>query len=251
MPQKILIIEDDVDLAKILTKRLLAAGYDVASAPDAISGVKLAHDKPDLIMLDLMLPGGGGLLVLERIKLSVHTNRIPVIIMTAMENADNKQKVLASGVEAFIQKPYDAQAVMAEVKRILGGSAGDTQGKKKILIVDDDQDILKLIKVRLLSNGFLVMTAEDGAEALKQVELDPPDLIVADLMMPDLNGWRLSQILKSDARYKKIPIILLSAILEREGPAADIEVGDYYLPKPFDGEKLIGKIKELLSKFSI
>ena len=120
--------------------------------------------------------------------------------------------------------------------------------KKKVLIVDDDADIAVLLERALKAKGYEVMTAQDGWEALKQIQTYLPDLILADLMMPNFDGWRLSQKLRDKELFRKIPIILLSALVEKEGPADDLEVGDYYMTKPFDREKLLDKIKELLKE---
>ena len=117
---------------------------------------------------------------------------------------------------------------------------------KKILVVDDDVEIVTLIKMRLSARGYEVITAEDGRDALAQVQRHLPDLVVADLSMPNLDGWRFSQRIRDNEKFKKMPIILLSALVEKEGPADAIEVGDFYMAKPFDAEKLLAKIKEFL-----
>lgn len=119
---------------------------------------------------------------------------------------------------------------------------------KKILVVDDEAEIVMLLERALKAKGYEVITAPEGREALNQVKLHHPDLIVSDLMMPDLDGWRLSHKLRENELHKKIPILLLSAIVSKDGPADDLEVGDYYIAKPFDMEKLLGKIKELLNE---
>ena len=124
----------------------------------------------------------------------------------------------------------------------------DTDNRKKILVVDDDEDIVKVISFRLSASGFNVITAFDGEEGLKKVKIHNPDLVVADLTMPGLNGWQMSLKLKQDEKYKNIPVIILSALVDKEGLAGDAEVGDYYLAKPFDADKLMAKINELLPK---
>ena len=117
---------------------------------------------------------------------------------------------------------------------------------KRILVVDDDADIVVLLSMRLRAKGYEVVTAPDGQEALIRVQSHRPDLIIADLQMPNLDGWRLSQKVRDNPAYKNIPIILLSALVSRDGPPDDVEVGDYYMGKPYDIESLLNKIKELL-----
>ena len=119
---------------------------------------------------------------------------------------------------------------------------------KKILVVDDDLDILKVIKLHLDSGGFETIVAADGEKAFALVEKMKPDLIIADLLMPNLNGWWLAKKLKEDPQYKKIPMIMLSALLTNDSPPAERELGDYYMAKPVKFEKLLEKIREFLNK---
>ena len=121
MKKKILIIEDEPDLAKVLAKHLLSAGYEVMISMDAIYGVaEVRKFAPDLLILDLMLPGGGGLAVLNNMRMSTKSMNIPVIVLTGMQDEVYKKKVLALGVEGYMQKPYDSQTILSEVKRVLG-----------------------------------------------------------------------------------------------------------------------------------
>jgi DNA-binding response OmpR family regulator len=121
MAGKILIIEDDKDMAMVLAMRLTKAGYEVHTALDAAFGVKEAHQfKPQLIILDLMLPAGGGFAVLDRIKLSTHTNQIPIFVLTGSDSDQYKQKVMGLGVQQYIQKPYDFDHLLAQIKIVVG-----------------------------------------------------------------------------------------------------------------------------------
>lgn len=124
MEKKILVVEDEQDIAIVLSKRLLDAGYKVAAVPDATLAVKECHEfMPDLVILDLLLPGGGGLSVLKNIKLSTKTNLIPVLVLTGSKNEELKQTIQAIGVEAYFEKPYDAHELLKTVARLtLAGS---------------------------------------------------------------------------------------------------------------------------------
>jgi putative two-component system response regulator len=118
---------------------------------------------------------------------------------------------------------------------------------RTILIIDDDRDILRLMEIFLQSQKYAVITAEDGEKDFQQAKTLHPDLIIADLTMPGLNGWQLSLKLKTDEKLKKIPIIILSAMVDKEALPEVGEAGDFYLPKPVDLDKLLTKITELLS----
>ena len=112
---KILIIEDEEDVAKALRIRLKADGYDVISAVDSISGVNLAKkEKPNLIILDIMLPGGGGFAVSERLKQDVETWNIPIIILTGIPGTE--EMAYKAGARFYFQKPYKPQELLRAVR---------------------------------------------------------------------------------------------------------------------------------------
>jgi len=117
---KILIIEDEPDTAKVVTKRLTQSGFEVAVAVDAYEGVKLAHkEKPDLIILDLMLPAGGGLSVLKNIKMAADIRSTPVVVLTGIKNEEYKQQILDEGVESYLEKPYEPDVLISTIQDIL------------------------------------------------------------------------------------------------------------------------------------
>ena len=120
--------------------------------------------------------------------------------------------------------------------------------KKKILLVDDEVDIVTMIRLRLEASGFEVVVATDGKEALNAARTHNPDLIILDLMLPTMDGFHVARMLKYDARYKAIPIIMLTAKAGANDRKTGEQVGvDAYFNKPFEAEKLLGKIRELLT----
>jgi len=124
-----------------------------------------------------------------------------------------------------------------------------TQGTKKILIVDDEDGIVKLVKMYLEYNHYEVITAGDGQEGLDKAKSDGPDLIILDLMLPKINGYKVCGLLKKDSRYAKIPIILFTAKAQEKDIKLGEEVGaDAYIIKPFEPEILLSKIKELIGQ---
>lgn len=121
--------------------------------------------------------------------------------------------------------------------------------KKKILVVDDELDIVSMIKMRLEANGFEVLTAADGNTAYAKAKSDNPDLIILDLMLPGIDGYQVCRLLKFDEKYRHIPIIMLTARSQQEDREWGQKVGaDYYLTKPFEPKELLGKIKELIGE---
>jgi DNA-binding response OmpR family regulator len=122
------------------------------------------------------------------------------------------------------------------------------ENKKKILLVDDEVDIVTVIRLRLESSGYEVIVARDGKEALNTARSVRPDLIILDLMLPGMDGFHVARMLKYDAHYKDIPIIMLTAKAGEESRKTGAQVGaDAYMNKPFEAEKLLSKIRELLT----
>ncbi|UCD55301.1 MAG: response regulator [Candidatus Omnitrophota bacterium] len=121
--------------------------------------------------------------------------------------------------------------------------------KKKILLVDDEMDLVKLVSSRLTNSGYDVVTAYDGREALDKVKTEKPQLIILDLMLPRIDGHKVCAMLKADARYNKIPVLIFTAKAETEDMELSKEAGaDAYITKPFEPDALLKKIDELLKE---
>ncbi len=119
--------------------------------------------------------------------------------------------------------------------------------KKRILIVDDERDIVETIQFMLESEGFECLTAYDGEDALLKARTENPDLILLDIMLPKINGYQVCRLLKSDEEYKHLPIIMLTAKVQESDKFWGKESGaDDYVTKPFEMEKLIQKIQGYL-----
>jgi len=121
--------------------------------------------------------------------------------------------------------------------------------QKKILVVDDEIAMTKVVEIRLRAAGYDVVLAHDGQEGLEKAKTENPDLMILDLMLPKMDGFKVCGLLKSDARYKKIPIIIYTARVQDSDQQLGKEVGaDAYITKPFDPQVLLGKVKELLAE---
>ncbi len=121
--------------------------------------------------------------------------------------------------------------------------------KKKILLVDDEEDLVAMVKMRLEASGYEVVTAYDGQEALDKARDINPDLIILDIMLPKMDGYKVCRMLKFDEKYKKIPIIMFTARVQESDRLTGQQVGaDAYITKPFEPAALLDKIQELLAK---
>ena len=122
-------------------------------------------------------------------------------------------------------------------------------GQKKILVVDDEADLVETIRFPLEMEGFNVLVSYNGEDALNQARKEKPDLILLDLMLPKLDGYKVCRLLKFDERYKHIPILMLTAKTQEKDKLIGKETGaDEYITKPFDIDELIKKVKGYLNQ---
>ncbi len=120
-------------------------------------------------------------------------------------------------------------------------------GQKKILVVDDEVDLVETIRFPLESEGFTVLVSYNGEDALNQARTENPDLILLDIMLPKLDGYKVCRLLKFDERYRNIPILMLTAKTQEKDKAIGMETGaDEYITKPFDMDELLEKVKAYL-----
>ena len=121
--------------------------------------------------------------------------------------------------------------------------------KPRILIVEDEPDFFKVLRIRLEANGYEVIWAEDGQKGLDMARNLSPDLIIMDVMLPKMNGFSVTRLLKFDDKYCKNPIIIMSARSSKNDIETGLQSGaDIYLTKPFKSEELLEDIEKLLKK---
>jgi len=120
---------------------------------------------------------------------------------------------------------------------------------KKILVVDDEVDLVETVRFPLEMEGYHVLVSYNGEDALNQARKENPDLILLDLMLPKLDGYKVCRLLKFDERYKHIPILMLTAKTQEKDKVLGLETGaDEYITKPFEMDYLMEKVKEYLGK---
>ncbi len=123
------------------------------------------------------------------------------------------------------------------------------KGKKKILVVEDEPDFRVLVRMRLQAGGYEVLEAEDGVKGLEMARTQAPDLVVLDLMLPRMDGYKVARLLKFDEKHRNIPIVMLTARSQQTDRETGTAVGaDAYLTKPFKAEELLDVIAKLVSK---
>lgn len=122
---------------------------------------------------------------------------------------------------------------------------------QRILVVDDDKQIVRLVQSYLEQAGYAVLTAYDGAAALRTIRTERPDLVVLDLMLPDQDGWSITRTVRADASQADLPIIMLTARIEDTDKIVGLEIGaDDYIAKPFNPRELVARVRAVLRRGS-
>ncbi len=259
--RRVLIVDDDKDVLQGLSVRLKANGYKVAFAADGISAISAAQkEDPEVIILDIGLPGGDGFTVMERLGSLLPVAHIPIIILTARDISGNKERALNAGAKAFLQKPVDNDLLLETIRKVLGGNGRHSEGKElaaqkgevcmsgqKVLIVDDDEDVLRGLSVRLKANGYNVVFAADGISAISAARKEDPEVIILDIGLPAGDGFSVMERLGSLLPVAHIPIIILTARDISGNKERALNAGaKAFLQKPVDNDVLLETIRKVL-----
>jgi CheY-like chemotaxis protein len=178
-------------------------GCDAALARNGEEGLGAARRlKPDLITLDVMMPGMDGWAVLQRIKDSPELRHIPVIMATMIED---KKLGYVLGVSDYLVKPIDRELLSQTLRRL------DCAPPCRVLVIDDDEGSRERIKSLLEREGWIVSEGLDGVDGLQKLENEKPDLVLLDLMMPRMNGFTFTIEVRKRPEFASIPIVVLTA----------------------------------------
>ena len=203
-----LVVEDDFKSADLIRVQLEAEGFKVLHAATAEAALDLAAQQPlSLITLDIMLPGMDGWEFLSRLKKIPTLTRIPVVIISIV--ADH-QKGFALGAAAVMQKPISRQELFDSLQQ-LGLFPVETGGSLKVLVVDDDPKAVDLLAIRMGELATTVLRAYGGREAIDIAQRERPDLIILDLMMPEVSGFDVVDALNMNSGTSHIPVIVVTA----------------------------------------
>jgi CheY-like chemotaxis protein len=207
-PPLALVVEDDNKAAELLRLQLERNGFRVVHAITAEAALELAMQEcPDLITVDIMLPGMDGWTFIERFKQHPQFARVPVVIVSIV--ADNIRS-LTVGASYVLQKPVGREA-LAQALEASGFPPVVDGEQRTVLVVDDDPKAVKLLGTYLKSAGYRILTASSWQDGIDLARSRLPDLIVLDLMMPEVNGFEVVEVLKRDASTAGIPIVIVTA----------------------------------------
>jgi DNA-binding response OmpR family regulator len=259
--KKILIVEDDQKIALALQVRLKANRYAVSVASDAIQGANLGRTvKPDLILLDISMPGGDGFQLAETFHHMLETSATPIIFITASKSPELLQKVMDLGAVGLFEKPFDTEKLLYSIERELkrmdslaagksavSASLKQTQGPKQVLIIEDDQNLATALALRLKAAGYGTTTTYDALTGLNAAVSNPPALVLLDISMPAGNGFSVAEQIQT-LIPRPTPIIFLTASKKPDFREKAKKLGAAgYFEKPYEAEELFGAIRQALA----
>jgi CheY-like chemotaxis protein len=202
-PERILVIDDDLHSRELLERTLSAAGYAVELANSAAEGIAAARmNPPALITLDIDMPDVDGWTALNVLKNDERLADIPVVMISG---DPDRKKSFALGAVDSIRKPVDRAYLVKIVAQHIGTGAG------RILVVDDQPDVRERSVRALHAVGYVVIEAENGAEALELAAEDPPDLVLLDLLMPIMDGFEFLDRFRRTEHGRSVPVIVVTS----------------------------------------
>ena len=205
---RILVIEDDPASGQLIESQLTSSGYEAIRCTGPERAVELAAERqPDAITLDLLMKPTNGLQILLQLKNDPRTSRIPIIVVTIV---DQPTIGIALGADEYLVKPVEKAALLSAVERCLS-SRGGTTPKCAILVVEDDVPTLEMIADLLTTHGYAVTTAADGALARDHVAHALPELVILDLLLPEISGLELLAEWRANPRTADLPVFVLTS----------------------------------------
>lgn len=238
----ILVIDDDSTVHDLMHRFLSKEGFRVASAFSGEEGLLLAQElQPDAITLDVMMPKMDGWAVLSGLKANPELANIPVIMLTIV---DNKNIGYALGASDYLTKPIDRDRLSAILKKYR-----DARHPCRLLLVEDDAPTRDMMRRMLEKEQWTVMEAENGQVALEQIANQVPELILLDLMMPQMDGFTFVNVLQQNEAWRSIPVVILTA---KEITAEDRQQLNGYVEnilekEAYTREELLSQVRKLVS----
>ncbi|MDD5071873.1 MAG: response regulator [Patescibacteria group bacterium] len=272
--KKILIIEDEDALSEIYKMKFEQEGYRVFSASDGEEGIAAAKKaKPDLILLDLVLPKMDGYEVLKKLRKEEREGKSKVYILSNLGQNGEIKKGFANGADGYMVKAnLTPSQLVKNVEKIFAGQNVGVkkrilapmieEGKKEeekreiknkgveILLIEDEGAIIEMYKLRLAREGYGVEVAKNGAWGIRRAKEKKFDVIIMDMMMPAMNGYRAIKELKTSEETKDIPIIVLSNSAQDKDIERAKECGaaGYLLKSRITPARLVKEIERIIKK---
>lgn len=239
---KALVVDDNENNLTLERDLLRVAGFEVFEAINASDGIRLAVlHMPDVVVMDVRLPDMRGSEAAIVLRGNPETKDIPIIFVTASVMADGRDEIKDIPNTGFIGKPINTRTFSKEIRDFMNSQ------KSVILVVDDQPANVDLLEARLVPQGFTVIKASSGEEALEKLSQGRIDVVLLDVMMPGMDGLEVTRRVRKDPTHRQLPIILVTALTETEDRVRGIDAGcDDFLSKPVDKQELLARVKSLL-----
>ena len=274
MTARVLVVDDILSNVKLLEAKLTAEYFEVVSAFNGLECLaRIDEAAPDIVLLDVMMPGMDGFEVCRRIKANPKTAHIPVVMVTALDQPSDRVAGLDAGADDFLTKPVDDAALFARVRSLVrlkmmtdelrmrettGQSMGlldpattltDASPAGRILIIEDRPESVAWFSAALQPGGHEVASVDTFEEALVRVRGGDYDLIVVSLGMRGFDGLRLCSQLRSLPEGRNVPILVVVTDGDRRKLNQALEMGvNDYLTRPVDKNELVARVRTQLRK---
>ena len=249
----VLVVDDRRSLVWFVKRVLRQEGFRAVGAFSGGEGLRAVRgERPDLIVLDTVMPDMDGFTVYRRLQADPTTAGIPVLFLTVAGQAGRAIGApVASGTGVgFLPKPFSAEALLHHVETLLTASQADVADPvpvrtvPRVLIVDDTKSLVRLAERALQKEGLEVATAFDGLDGLRKAKDEKPDLIILDIILPELDGF---QVLEQVRQQSSVPVIMLTADSDAEAVRTSLRLGaDGYVVKPVTTTELLARVREQL-----
>jgi signal transduction histidine kinase/CheY-like chemotaxis protein len=237
----ILIIDDDATVREVVGRFLEREGFSVAKANGGKEGLRLARElHPAAVTLDIMMPDLDGWTVLAAIKGDPDLVDLPVVLMTIV---DEKNRGYALGATDYLVKPVDRQKLVDVLHAVC--SSAD----RRLLVVDDDDLGRRQIRAALENQGWSVTEAGDGLAALSRLSEGSPDVIILDLMMPEMDGFEFLEEMRRKSEWHDIPVVVITARDLTEADRRRLNGGVERIIQKTNRDDMLREVRSVLGKF--
>ncbi|WP_267291016.1 response regulator [Mycobacterium hackensackense] len=246
--RRVLVIEDNTLNLKLVRDILQFAGHQVSEARSGEDGLRLAQqDPPDLVLMDLQLPGIDGFETLHRLRQGILRPGVPVVAVTALAMAEDRERAAQAGFDGYLEKPISVRALPGQIEEFLAAApaATDEAAAVTILAVDDAPANLRLLEAVLTPHGYRIVTAASGAEALDILSRENIDLVLLDVVMPEMDGHEVCRRIRAVPSTEFLPVVMITASGGEQRLTALESGADDFVSKPFDQSELLARVASL------
>lgn len=270
MSARVLVVDDILPNVRLLEAKLSSEYYDVLTATNGEEALRKAvNDNPDIILLDVMMPGMDGFEVCRRIKDNPAIAHIPVVMVTALTDSEDRVRGLEAGADDFLSKPVNDTALMARVRSLvrlkmtvdewrarettasqLGvvdlktSAMNEPVEKAKVLVVEDQSFESDKIAETLHRDDDTVIPVESGMKAMEYASQHDFDLLIVSLNLKKEDGLRLCSHLRSNERTRSVPILMIAAEEDLQKVAHGLEIGAHdYILRPIDRNEFLARAR--------